>query len=126
MSESKVDSDWDIVVLMEKYFKKKPHYISMHGKVNKKSRLPFPCDRIVVCPSIMIEFLYILREVGSIPYKMSFWGHGALQWVWTKHGTNFVPHEYDGDMHEVDTKLGGGFELIPISFEKLLWFLCKV
>ena len=57
---------------------------------------------------------------------MSFQDHGAPQWVWTKHGTNYVPQEYDGDMHEVDTTQGGGFELIPISLKKLLWFLCKV
>ena len=33
----------------------------MHGKVNKQS----------VCPSIVIQFLYLLREVSSIVLKMS-------------------------------------------------------
>ena len=64
---------------------------------------------VVVCPSTVIEFSYIVKEVGSILNKMSFQDHEALQWVWTKHDTKFVPYRYYHDTYETNPKLDGGF-----------------
>jgi hypothetical protein len=83
-----------------------------HGKVNKKSGMPFHSDT---------TFTYSMgSRLIPIPKVTLRPPSPQMGLMWYMAITKKLPHWYHGDTFDVDPKVGGGFELKTTSFRNLL------